>query len=190
MFVISATSGFNATTNNENNNCININNDSTVDNDTTTRTVNLNPATKKRYFDSPVVATDSECTNTAPSSSIEDELRGQALADTSASGDNEALLGQRCVEDFMSHCHQLWASCQVESVCCCIYRCLHIESELLPFCFLQNDFAAFPHHLLGFANGVKEQRDVNVLYASVVHLLVTGDCIGHHLLGGGGRDAH
>lgn len=90
------------------------------------------------------------------------------------------------IEVCLSHCHQLWVSCQVEAVCDCIYKCLQIESDLLPFCLPNGGGGGalnFPPKLQDFACSVKNQIEVNALYSSLVYMLVTGDFLGHRVLG-------
>jgi hypothetical protein len=145
--------------------------------DTVTGVPNLNKS-KKRYF---------HCT-TLPSGGVEgtpatleqDESSLSTTADTPSY--NPHLLNHGDMEAVMSHCEQLWASCQLEAACCYIYQCLQIESVLLPFCILQTNLLDLPLELQRFACRVKEQNEINALYACAVFMLVTGDFVGGCLL--------
>jgi hypothetical protein len=91
------------------------------------------------------------------------------------------------IEGLMFHCHGLWASCHVESVCNCVYQCLQFSNENrenLPFGYFPDDPKSLPHQFHSFAHSsTKDQKEIDVLYSSLVHVLVTGDFIGFQLCG-------
>lgn len=139
----------------------------------------INPsAAKRRYFDC-----FSEIISDAESTAV---VEGEKRAPLAISVKNTALLGgQWGLEECVSHCLQLWASCEVESVCDCIYKCLQIKTDSLPFHSFNNKLCVnnFPSSLQDFASSEKTQRELNTLYACLVYLIVTGDYLGNFLLG-------
>ena len=164
--------------------------------DTTSESITPSATSKNnRYFSRPETTNDIECDDPALKPRVHNDKSTSATVssnngDTSSDQREKQKQKQRQrqrqrwigVEACLAHCHRLWASCQVEVVCDYIYRCLQVESDLLPFCSPQTNHDSFlPPELQDFACDVREQREVNALYACLLYMLVTGDFLNPHL---------